>query len=74
MGKQLKNMKENSVSNKPNLEELFALSQHTKSNYEPSETKEVIYKKKPEKKNDLITNFDKILNRALNPYFSQTGN
>lgn len=73
LGKQLKNLKENEVSNKPNLEELFALSQHTKSNYEPAEKKEPAETQNEQEKNDLVSNFDKILSRALNPYFSQTG-
>jgi hypothetical protein len=66
LGKQLKNIRENQISNKPNLEELFALSQKVVSNYDDNSQKSLSNTEEP--KNDIHYNFDKILNKALNPY------
>jgi len=72
LGKKLQNVRENTISNKPNLEEIFALSQHSKSNYNFSEANHQNDSKA--ENNDISYNFDKILNRALNPYSKFAGN
>jgi hypothetical protein len=71
LGKQLKNVRENTISNKPNLEEIFALSQQGESQYNFFEANNPTEKKI--ENNDIGFNFDKILNKALNPYSNFAG-
>lgn len=76
LGKQLKSLGENGISSKPNLEELFALSQHSHSRPGPSRESEergaAPAEAEPEN-NEIASSFDQILSRALNPYSSQAG-
>ena len=73
IGKQLRNKKENQLPSMPNLEELFALSQHTKSNYEEIGKNSNFRKNDSDVSEKVHTDFEQILNRAMNPYSSITG-
>lgn len=76
MGKVLKNVSENQISSKPNLDELFNLSQQR---LESSSSKRTIAQnmekplEKEREKNELVSKFDLIFKKASNPYESHRG-